>query len=636
MDVPDFSSPSDKNRCIRYMGPLGIITVFILLTLWSWRSWPDILIDFGRALYIQWQLSLGKVLYADIAFDNGPLSQYINALWFKLFDVSISTLIYCNLAIFAILVFLIYQIFKHACGSFCATISCFVLLCVFGFSQYVSIGNYNYICPYSHEQTHGITLCVAMIYFFMNYLKSKKFYWCGLAGVCYGMIFLTKIEITIAATAATFLGLNIILFTSKPVNTRRILLNYSIGALIPILFFFIFLWTRLPFETVLQGLFMNVTTIFDNQTMGSTFYRAIMGTDHPKANLTEMVREFAGISGIIVFTAGIDILFRRIQKWRLLLSTVLGALAFIIMTNTPFQWLNAGSSLPLVSLITSLIFIIICFRYRQNHSFITRFAPLAIWAFFSLVLLLKIVLNTHIFHYGFVLAMPAALMLVACLCCLIPSVLAKKFARGDMFRAIMIALIFAGVLSFLQISSKIYIRKTLAIGKGGDLIYTFDPTLDPMGWCMKEIIITLKSLMNTDETLLVLPEGALINYLLRRDNPTKHTVFVPILMNLFGGEKEILNDIKSHPPDYIVYLHRPMTEFGAGYFGVDCGKIIMDWVKLNYVPVKTFSPPLVKGAPYGIAILKKSSNKLNTRKKYTEWQSLFTPINKRRPHDTRS
>ena len=85
--------------------------------------------------------------------------------------------------------------------------------------------------------------------------------------------------------------------------------------------------------------------------------------------------------------------------------------------------------------------------------------------------------------------------------------------------------------------------------------------------------------------------------------------FIPILMNLFGGEKEILNDIKSHSPDFIVYLHRPMTEFGTGYFGVDpdCGKIIMDWVKLNYVPVKTFSPPLVKDAPYGIAILKKSS-----------------------------
>ena len=308
MDVPDFSSPSDKNRCIRYMGPLGIITVFILLTLWSWRSWPDILIDFGRALYIQWQLSLGKVLYADIAFDNGPLSQYINALWFKLFDVSISTLIYCNLAIFAILVFLIYQIFKHACGSFCATISCFVLLCVFGFSQYVSIGNYNYICPYSHEQTHGITLSVAMIYFFMNYLKSKKFYWCGLAGVCFGMIFSAKIEYTIAAAAVTFSSLIIILFTSKPVNMRRILIYYSIGALIPSLFFFSFLWVQLPFETVVQGLFMNVTTIFDNQTMGNTFYRAIMGTDHPKANLTEMVREFAGISGIILLAAGVDVL----------------------------------------------------------------------------------------------------------------------------------------------------------------------------------------------------------------------------------------------------------------------------------------------------------------------------------------
>ena len=61
-----------------------IVGVFAAMVMASRGTWPDALIDFGRELYVPWQLTLGKVLYRDVQSYYGPLSPYINALWFKL------------------------------------------------------------------------------------------------------------------------------------------------------------------------------------------------------------------------------------------------------------------------------------------------------------------------------------------------------------------------------------------------------------------------------------------------------------------------------------------------------------------------------------------------------------------------
>ena len=63
----------------------------------TWRRWPDLLIDFGRELYVPWQLASGAVLYEDIAYFNGPLSAYWNALLFRWFGPSLLTLVVANL-----------------------------------------------------------------------------------------------------------------------------------------------------------------------------------------------------------------------------------------------------------------------------------------------------------------------------------------------------------------------------------------------------------------------------------------------------------------------------------------------------------------------------------------------------------
>ena len=73
-----------------------------LLLAWTWRSWPDPLVDFGRELYSAWRLAEGELLHRDLAWFNGPLSVWWNAAWFELAGVSFTTLIWVNLGLTAL------------------------------------------------------------------------------------------------------------------------------------------------------------------------------------------------------------------------------------------------------------------------------------------------------------------------------------------------------------------------------------------------------------------------------------------------------------------------------------------------------------------------------------------------------
>src|SRR5439155_1755159 len=74
--------------------------------------WADPLVDFGRELYVPWQLVRGRVLYADVAYLNGPLSPYLNALWFRLFGISMRTLVLCNAGILGIVIVLLHRLLE--------------------------------------------------------------------------------------------------------------------------------------------------------------------------------------------------------------------------------------------------------------------------------------------------------------------------------------------------------------------------------------------------------------------------------------------------------------------------------------------------------------------------------------------
>ncbi len=199
--------PAAYEMLARWAGPVSIVVASVAMLCWTWGTWPDVIVDFGRELYVPWRLTEGEVLYRDLAYFNGPLSPYVNSIWFRLFGTSLRTLVFANLAILAVLLSLLYTLLVRIGSRVSATIGCLVMVSTFAFSRYVIAGNYNYVCPYSHEATHGMTLAVAAFYFLARYIRTSQIRDVVLCGFCVGLVALTKPEILIAILPATIVGL---------------------------------------------------------------------------------------------------------------------------------------------------------------------------------------------------------------------------------------------------------------------------------------------------------------------------------------------------------------------------------------------------------------------------------------------
>ena len=222
---------------------LAVVAVaFVVAAAVSWRKWPDVIIDYGLQLYLPWRIDHGAVLYRDLHYlAGGPLSQYFNALLFKIFGVSFRTLIFANLAITAALVVLIYRRFLAAADRWTATTICLGVVLVFAFNEYQVVGNYNYITPYSHELFHGLVISILAITFLSDWINKQQMRHVFAAGFCFGLVFLTKPEVFMALAAGVAAAFVIFYVSRGRVGfVVRSAAGFLAAAVIPVLGFFLF------------------------------------------------------------------------------------------------------------------------------------------------------------------------------------------------------------------------------------------------------------------------------------------------------------------------------------------------------------------------------------------------------------
>lgn len=434
----------------QWAGPACIAAAFLVMALWTWRKWPDIVVDFGRELYGPWQLVASKVLYVDIAYFNGLFSPYLNALWFRLFGVSLTTLICCNLALLTVLISIIYRIFRIACDHLTAMLSSLVLVCVFAFSQYTPAGNYNYVSPSSHELTHGLGLAVGMIFCLWRYVLRGQPWMCLAAGLLLGLVFLTKAEVFLATAAAAALGRAVLHLSDRPSERQTAVgvLSFAGAALLPIALGLTFLSTQMPATQALHGIAGTWKGLLESQAASHPFYQHGLGFDRPWTNGVMMLRTFAGLLLLAGALAVADMACKLRPRRRVPILGVSIALlaAALLVRLLPVPWLMSGREpwlapwlivgppLPLAALGIGAVLTLYSITGRVDWHTTRRLAPLAFWAVFAFVLLGKIILRSRVYHDGFALAMPAALLLVVCFVRLVPTALRKIYGGGTLFR----------------------------------------------------------------------------------------------------------------------------------------------------------------------------------------------------------
>jgi len=143
-----------------------------------------------------------------------------------------------------------------------------------------------------------------------------------------------------------------------------------------------------------------------------------------------------------------------------------------------------------------------------------------------------------------------------------------------------------------------YQSRTHPVGRGADVFQDGSKAI-----CASKVVDLLSNRMKPDETLAVLPEGVMLNYLLRRRASTPHINFMPIELILYG-EDEILDDFEANPPDFIVVTDKHTAEYRLPFFGKDYGVRLFDWVKRNYTLLAHCGhPPLHEPDEFGMYIV---------------------------------
>ncbi len=586
---------------------LGALAVYFVAI--SWRKWPDPLIDFGRELYVPWRLAQGAVLYRDVDDFYGPLSQYFNAGLFRLFGPGMMVLVGANLAIFTAISVLIYRQFSRAWGAGAAFVATALFLSVFGFSQFTGIGNYNYATPYAHEATHGLLVCLALVALLPAWIEQPTARRSFFAGLLFGLSAVLKPEITLAAglvTAVAFVARHMM---SGPV-TKRAVGSWLAGALLPTAGFVLYFSTKVSWTQAWEfacRAWLNAAT--STRFSGDPVQRGFLGFDDPWTHLKEHAGATLLALGVIVVLAVWAWLVDRTKSdgpRGYLLCVVPVGLGLWAAYGLP--WTSVGKCLLGLAVIYGIISFISFHRAIVSGLEFRQPLLRLLLAVLAAALLARMVLNGRIYQFGFYQAALAALLVPAFIIGELPA----RLKVGRWGRATVavgcVALLLPGVVILAGRSRQWLRAKTLPVGEGRNRFYSLSTEVDPTANLVSQACNWLRTASDgKPQTLLVLPEGEMINYLAGMPSPVAPFFFYSAATS-GGREAEIVVQLGKNPPDWIVLVSRDLREYGVQRYGEspEQGGQILDWMGDRYVVAAAFGGDPLDFRQRGLMILQRA------------------------------
>jgi hypothetical protein len=607
LDEPDLTSRR------RWQQRVLLVALLAVLAGLTWRKWGDPVVDFGCELYVPWQITQGKHLYRDMVWLGGPLAQYGNALAFAVFGVSLTTLIWVNLVLLALLTELIRGYFARCVSPLAGLVAGLLFLSLFAFGQYGPLANYNYLTPYRHEPVRGVLLAVGALCAATHAWQlraengtpaaRRMGWWLGLSGLLFGGVCLTKLEITLAAGLALLAGF--VVGMARLGIRGQFLWKLSGwflgGTLVLPVGFVAYLALHMPLTLALRGALGNLATVLTANPAQQAFYRQVLGLDTWAQHVTDITTGcgFVSLAGLVVL-AGERWLPHRWHR----AGALVGALSSGWLAYRFVPWERFAKPFPVLLALTAVGLIYAVRQETDCDRLGRRWLPLLMWNLLALVLIGRLGLAARLYHYGFVLAFPAFLLLALMVLFVLPAVLrGQPSGTGRLTSGVAAGFLLVCVTAHLQFAFYHYEKKTQPVGLGGDHLLAYGPRWTRVGRVLAETIAGLDQSLPPEATLLVLPEGITLNYWLRRTCPTSFLVFDPYYLSAGGGEAAVVAELERHPPDVIALIRTDMREYGVGWFGEDpnYGRQVMVWVLQRYEVAQVFG----KWEDFGVVLFRR-------------------------------
>jgi hypothetical protein len=211
-------------------------------------------------------------------------------------------------------------------------------------------------------------------------------------------------------------------------------------------------------------------------------------------------------------------------------------------------------------------------------------------------LMVRMALNGRIYQYGFYQAALSGVLIPAILLVELPEWLRLTRRGRTMIVVTTMALLVPGV-TILAIESQQTLQlKTAAIGEGRDRFYAFPRQVEATGELVQAVNTILRH-TDPEKTLLVLPEGIMINYLTRLRGPTRDYFYI-------DPNEQFFEDIEAHPPDRIALISRDLREYGVQRYG---GNNLKPWLEKYYTQIAHFGGNPLDYRQHGAVILKRAA-----------------------------
>ena len=601
----------------RRLGLLLVLVTTAAMIAYVWDCGPDPIIDYGRELYLPWRITQGDVLYRDMRYFNGPLAPYVNAALFRAGGVGLRTLQASNAVLILATAALVYHLIRRIAGAVAATAAGAAFPVLFACAHLGFGGTFNWLTPYSTDLTYGIALGLAMMAclgrleraFDAPHVRAgAAIAWSSVAGVLFGLVLLTKVEVILAAAAGALVMLAALAWRAE--RARRGLVLSTAGAFvaaaaIPLVIAAAMLARHLTLAQSLGGIFGAWQWVGDDRISRIRFYQWVFGTEDLGDSLSKLGTWALAYAALFVVSFVIGAVSAGAGRRAAGVAAVLwGALLLVIGTIywNEIPWNGALRPVPLLLVLAGAWLLVDRARPRAAGQR-SPTAPVALalgLIGFALVLLAKMLFNVRAPHYGFALVMPATAVAIAVLVGWVPR---RLGAAGWTVAAATLAVLALLMFTALRTTAAWVARYAVPVGFGPDEFLADRER----GEVVRDLLEDLRAIArdHPNVTLMAVPEGLMINYLARVVNPTTHQNFMPLEMVMYG-EDRMLADLAARPPDLIALVHADHEIHGAKFFGRDYGFKLDAWIRARYRPLKLYGAEPYTSERFGILLMQRN------------------------------
>jgi hypothetical protein len=590
-----------------------LIVVNITLYFKFGEKFGDLFIDVSREVTVPLRILDGQIIYKDFHYEYGPFVPYLFAVLCKIFGSGLDTFRFTGLAVSTIISFFIFRISSMYINRKYALLSSVVFIFIFAFHSH-GVNIFNFIFPYSYTSIFGIMFLLLLYNKAYNYFACDKNIELIPIALILFICMLTKLEIMLSAVAVIILSTFLLI---KKYNFYKLLENrdivnsrvfYTAGlslALISLFFIYVF-----GIEIVK---YINNEIIYlVEKNLNSPMGKSRLGIDNFSYYLFRSAKSvlfFVSYGVIFLFLDKKTSINNSYSFFKLLIFLITLFMSSFYISTYGYNYLYFGTGIFLMMFILYLSSLIYCRHESKNK----KEKILLIVSVSSLALVFRIIFNNTVDFYGFYLLVPASVCIIIAIYYYIPLIARYRFKRRSGFFKSAFSVFFL-IMCFSAYSNTSMVatnkNKLLQTEKG--LLYVYEYQY----FSVQSMLNDFKGKIKNDDTILILPEGYMLNYFLGITPTSFNNAHIP---DLVEGDREIklIEEIAFKKFDYIIIVPRYALEWGLPIMGKDYLKDTVKYIYDKYDPILLYGDlPFSDFNKFGILVLKKRSNQSSVNGEY--------------------